>query len=221
MKTRNSTRIQLSQNSSTLLIVNKAKHPNSFKTLSADLEISNPLQEVFSIPYKVASDTYVWSFQYKLLNNILFTNAKLFRIGLIESEKCSFCTSYKEDLYHLFYGCSYSRAFWNRFCNWWTNLRGENLSLSLKDVIFGILNRNDLPNYLIILGKLCIWECRRNKSLPKFNMFLQKVEAKQETEKVIASKNKKLQDFWKRCRTIIIMISTYFQFSNPLQFFFL
>lgn len=152
-----------------LLIVNKAKYPNNFKTLSADLEFSNSLQEVFSIPYNVAGETYVWSFQYKLLNNILFTNTKLFKIGLIESEKCSFCTIYKEGLYHLFYGCSHSRPFWNRFCNWWTNLWGENLSLSLKDVIVGILNRNrnDLLNYLIILGKLCIWECRRNKSLPK------------------------------------------------------
>ena len=181
----------------TLLIVNKATYPNSFKTLSADLEFSNPLQEVFSIPYNIASETYVWSFQYKLLNNILFTNAKLFRIGLIESEKCSFHTIYKEDLYHLFYGCSYLHAFGNRLCNWWTNLKGENLSLSLKDVMVGILNRNDLLNYLVILGKLCIWECRSNKSLPKFNMFLQKVEAKQETEKVIASKNKKLQVFGK------------------------
>ena len=153
---------------------------------------------MFSIPYNVAGETYVWSFQDKLLNNILFTNTKLFKNGLTESEQCSFCTIYKEDLYHLFFDCSYSRAFWNRFCNWWTNLRGENLSLSLKDVIVGILSRNDLLNYLIILGKLCIWECRRNKSLPKFNLFLHKVEAKQETEKLIASKNKKLQDFWKR-----------------------
>ena len=55
----------------------------------------------------------------------------------------------------------------------------------------------------MILGKLCIWECRRNKSLPKLNMFLQKVEAKQETEKVIASKNKKLQDFWKRWEPLL------------------
>ena len=186
-----------------LLIANKAKYPNGFKALSADLELSNPLQEVFSIPYNAAGETYVWSFQYKLLNNILFTNSKLFKIGLIETDHCSFCTIYKEDLYHLFYGCSYSRAFWKRFCNWWTNLQGENLSSSLKDVLVGFLNRNDLLNYLIILGKLCIWECRRNKSLPKFNLFLHKVEAKQETEKLIASKNKKLQDFWKRWEPLL------------------
>ena len=128
-----------------LLIVSKAKYPNSFKTLSADFDFSNPLQEVVSIPYNVAGETYVWSFQYKL-NNTLFTNTKLFKIGLIGSEKWSFCTIYKEDLYHLFYDCSYSRAFWNRFCNWWTNLRGGNLSSSLKDVIVGILSRDDLLN---------------------------------------------------------------------------
>ena len=39
----------------------------------------------------------VWSFQYKILNRILFTNAKLFKIGLKESEKCSFCKTPKEE----------------------------------------------------------------------------------------------------------------------------
>ena len=34
-------------------------------------------------PYKVASETYIWPFQNKLLNNILLTNTKLFKIGLI------------------------------------------------------------------------------------------------------------------------------------------
>ena len=186
-----------------LMIANKAKYPNRFETLKADLKISDPLQEVFSIPYNAADETYVWSFQYKLLNNILFTNTKLFKIGLIESEKCSFCEIYKEDLYHLFYDCSYARTFWNRFCNWWSNIRSENLGLSLKDVIVGILNRNDLLNYLIILGKLCIWECRRNKAIPKFDLFLHKVEAKKENERFIALRNKKLQDFRKRWEPLL------------------
>ena len=157
---------------------------------------------MFSIPYNVASETYVWYFQYKLLNNILFANTKLFKIGFIESEQCPFCTIY-EDLYHLFYGCSYSRAFWNSFCNWWTNLWGETLNSSLRDFIAGTLNRNDLLNQLLILGKLCIWEFRKNKTLPKSKILLQKVEAKQETEKLIASKNKKLQDFWKRWEPLL------------------
>ena len=74
---------------------------------------------------------------------------------------------------------------------WWSNVRGENLRLSLTDVIVGFFDRNDLLNYLIILGKLSIWECRRNKSPPKFHLFLHKAEAKKETEKLIALRNKK------------------------------
>ena len=62
----------------------------------------------------------------------------------------------------------------------------------------GILNRKDIQNYLIILGKFCMWDCGRNKSVPKFDLFLHKLEAKQETERLIASKNKKLQDLRKR-----------------------
>ena len=77
------------------------------------------------------------------------------------------------------------------------------MGLSLKDVIVGILNRNDVLNYLIILGKLCIWECRRNKAIPRFDLFLHKVEDKKESERFIALRNKKLQDFRKRWEPLL------------------
>ena len=136
-----------------MLISTKAKTPNSFKKLIADFKLSNP-QKIFSIPYRTASETYVWSFQYRMLNFILFTNDKLFKIGLSDSDKCSFCGTYSENLYHLFFNCSTVRAFWNRFTVWWSDLGGENLSLTLKDIIIGLLHRTDVLNYLIILGKI-------------------------------------------------------------------
>ena len=85
-----------------LLISTKAKYRNRFKTLSADLKLSNSLQEVFSIPYPAASESCVSSFQHKILNNIVFTNTKLFKFGFIESEKRSFCKICKEYLYRGF-----------------------------------------------------------------------------------------------------------------------
>ena len=140
-----------------MMISTKAKTLNSFKRLIADFKLSNP-QDAFSIPYLTASETYVWCFQYRLLNFILFTNDKLFKIGLSNSDKCSFCGTYTEDLYHLFFNCSFVRVFWNSFTVWWSGVSGENLSLSLKDIIIGFLQRKDLLNYLIILGKITIWE---------------------------------------------------------------
>ena len=91
-----------------------------------------------------------------------------------------------------------SRAFWNRFSTWWSDIRGINLSLSLKDIIVDIPRGNDLVNYLIILGKLCIWECKRRKSSPKFSWFMHKVKTKQENERPIAIRSKKPLDLRKR-----------------------
>ena len=47
--------------------------------------------------------------------------------------------------------------------------------MTLKGIILGLLNRTDIINYLIILGKLCIWECRKAGICPDFNIFLRKV----------------------------------------------
>ena len=53
---------------------------------------------------------------------------------------------------------------------WWFQLVKENITMTLKDIILGLLNRTDIINYLIILGKLCtgIWECRKAGIYPDF-----------------------------------------------------
>ena len=45
----------------------------------------------FALPHKVAHEPYVKAFQYKVLNLILYTNKKLFKIGHSEQhDKCTF-----------------------------------------------------------------------------------------------------------------------------------
>lgn len=59
-----------------MLIWTKVKTPNSSKKLIGDFKLSNP-QEFFSVPwYRI--ETFIWSFQYRMLNFALFTNDKLF-----------------------------------------------------------------------------------------------------------------------------------------------
>ena len=78
----------------------------------------------------------------------------------------------------------------------------ENITMTLKDIILGLLNRTDVINYLIILGKLCIWECRKAGIHPD-NIFLKKVKIKFETEKYIANKNGTFANFKKRWEAIL------------------
>ena len=75
---------------------------------------------------------------------------------------------------------------------------GERLNLGLKSVKVGIVDRVDVLKYLIILGKLCIWECRKNKRLPNFRLFQKKIGIKKETESKNKNKNKRLPEFHKR-----------------------
>ena len=54
--------------------------------------------KIYSLPFQVALDTYMRDFQYKILNRILFTNSKLFKLKLVESPLCSFCDKNEETL---------------------------------------------------------------------------------------------------------------------------
>ena len=48
-------------------------------------------KKIYSLPFQVALDTYTRDFQYKILNRILFSNAKLSKLKLVESPLCTFC----------------------------------------------------------------------------------------------------------------------------------
>ena len=144
------------------------------KKLISDFDISNFLEEIYSLPQTVASETYIWSFQYRVLIYILYTNTKLFKIGLSLNDKCTFCDSSKEELYHLFFECSHTEIFWKTFSCWCFELVKENITMTSKDIMLGLLNRTDVINYLIILGKLCIWKCRKAGIHPDFDIFLKK-----------------------------------------------
>ena len=78
----------------TLLISTKAKFPNNAQVLKRDFNLSEEqLKNVFILPHTVSFEPYVRAFQYKVLNSILCTNTKLFKIGFIREDKCSFCKS--------------------------------------------------------------------------------------------------------------------------------
>ena len=56
------------------------------------------------LPRLITYNTYMRSFQYKILNNVLFLNKKLHTFGIKPSPLCSFCNLYDETPYHIFYG---------------------------------------------------------------------------------------------------------------------
>jgi len=116
------------------------------------------------------------------LNNILYTNKKLFKIGYRTGNVHTFCEVEPEMLYHILYQCPYSRRFWNDFKSYWFLLSNQQVCLSLQNVIFDAVSKQcpstKLLNYFVIVGKLFLWDCRRNQIHPKIKGYQNKIAKK-------------------------------------------
>ena len=58
--------------------------------------------KVYVLPRIVTIASSLRSFQYKILNNILYLNERLFKFNIIDSPLCSPCGAYNESIKHLF-----------------------------------------------------------------------------------------------------------------------
>ena len=74
--------------------------------------------------------------------------------------------------------------------------------VALISLLIGLLTP-ELPllNYLLLVGKIYLWGCRRNKELPSICGFKSKVKLKYEMEKYICIKNNNLDMFKKKWAT--------------------
>ena len=60
----------------------------------------------FTLPCLVTYNNCMRSFQYKILNNVLFLNKKLHTFGIKPSSLCSFSNLYNETPFHKYYECN-------------------------------------------------------------------------------------------------------------------
>ena len=114
--------------------------------------------KIYSLPFQVALDTKTRDFQYKILNRILFTNAKFSKLKLVESPLCSFCGKDEETPEHLFVFCQSSRAFWKEISSWLRECGIDTLP-DLTDhvnIMFGLFDAKShfmLLNHIVLIAK--------------------------------------------------------------------
>ena len=75
----------------------------------------------FILPRLATYNTYMRSFQYKLLNNVLFLNKKLHIFGIKSSPLCSFYNLYDEAPLHIFYECDGIKCLWSDLVQYFQN----------------------------------------------------------------------------------------------------
>ena len=92
-----------------LLLSIKVKPSRGFIKLKEDFDLEDSTASNAFLNIKsYSSETFIRSFQFKLLADITFTNQRLAKIGYVPNDLCTFCEERSETVHHLFYECSFS-----------------------------------------------------------------------------------------------------------------
>ena len=186
------------------LIRQKYERPSKWRKLKEEFNLEDKqISEAFVMPLRVANEPYLRSFQYKVLNSILYTNELLCKIGYVSNPNCSFCQQTIETIPHILFDCSFAISFWKEVYGQILNkLKScESLTPEYRDIILGLSKEKmDLLNYILILGKSYLWTCRCNIIKPCLSHFKRILINKYQTERYISFKLNNLNLFkrkWK------------------------
>ena len=143
--------------------------------------------------FQTSIDTKSREFQFKVINNILPLNYKLYKMHLLSSPNCTFGCPDNETIEHIMWNCPVSQTFWN-------NVKAfliDYIDLSFiqeRIVIVGFLeNVTDkiLINHIIFTVKRCIFVSRCNGTCPNTSCFRNMLLRSYREEMYIAKKHGK------------------------------
>ena len=151
----------------------------------------------YLLPRRVALDTNLRMFQYKLLNNVLYLNNMLFRFKKVDSPLCSYCNEEEIPL-HLFHSRLKIKQLWNKLRQNFSQFINILHSTPLSSIVGIFLNNQHsmLINHLSLIFKFYIYSARNTKQL-KFDNLKITIKKIKELEKELTSSNKlKLLKKW-------------------------
>ena len=167
-----------------ILISKFQNKPNFyFENLFKDNDID--WTTIYMLPCLATYNTCIQSFQYKLLNNILFLNKKLHIFGIKLSPVCSFSNLCDEVPLHIFHECDSVKCLWSDLVHFFQNSLVLPI-LTLQTAIFGFLNSANsdynfkkkklLINHILLIFKLHV--CRsREKHFIHINNLIAEIKS--------------------------------------------
>ena len=143
-------------------------------------------KQSYLLPRLVTLDSYSCSFQYKILNNVLYLNKKLFKFRKSTSPLCPFCKLSDETVLHLFYECNIILNLWNELVLFFEN-EFTLFDLTPQAAFLGFLNVDSelllIQNHLLLIFKIYIYNSRRSESLKIKSLIREITKVKTQNQK--------------------------------------
>ena len=162
------------------------------RDIHCNLSITVNWENTYCLSSLCTRESKLRAFQFKFLHRKIATNDFLYKIGIKQTDSCSFCEEQKETLVHLFWTCRYTQNFWKSMFEWMSqNFKDlENVSPSLS-LCFGLIDdvKDLLFHHLLLIARHYIYTCRLGNKLPKLQVYIQVLMNSIEIEKHIAFHN--------------------------------
>ena len=150
-------------------------------------EIKNQFKNV----NKVSNVNKYRSFQYRLLQNSLVTNKRMYTWGMLQTPNCSFCKLREENILHLLYNCEYVKPMWKELVKIMKNFTKKEIVLNYENIVFNKLHPDPkhVINLMCLVVKQYIYRQRCKKSQIKVQEIRNELYKIENIEKYIAVKN--------------------------------
>ena len=153
------------------------------------------------LPRIVTTDSSLRSFQYKILNNILYLNGRLYKFNIVDSPLCSLCGAYNESIKHLFCTCTVTQRLWDQLKSWMHEVISFPI-LEPKTVILGLWSEKTsnyiLINHIVLLFKCYIFLKRKESKHISFNRLKAFIKYVENTDNQIPSRKQKVDIHYKK-----------------------
>ena len=161
------------------------------RDIHCNLSIPENWENTYCLSSPCTRESKLRAFQFKFRPRKIATNDFLCKIGIKQTDSCSFCEERNETLVHLFWTCRYTQNFWKSMFEWMSqNFKDlENVSPSLS-LCFGLIDdvKDLLFHHLLLIARHYIYTCRLENKLPK-QLYIQVLMNSTEIEKQIAFHN--------------------------------
>ena len=119
------------------------------------------------LPRVTTIESSLRSFQYRILNNTLYLNERLFKFNIVNSPLCLLCKQENGSVIHSFVICHEARSLWDQLSTW-TSSKNITLPSNLvpQVVILGVWDEKmqelALVNHLFLIFKRYIYLKRKD-----------------------------------------------------------
>ena len=164
-------------------------------------------EQIFFMPRKATIESCTRCFQFKIIDNALFLSSQLYKFGLVDSPKCSFCGMIDETTVHFFSKCNITLDLWQKVKNWLKpSLALPELDLKNALLVYIPESRVHITlliNHILLIFKRSLFEMKNRNKPPSEFYIINRIKKTMQIEFQIAKSSNKISSHFKKWDRII------------------